>query len=165
MTKAMPLPAGTFPKKSSSASSPRDRGAARARALEALERGGFPQPQEVFRAYPHQLSGGMRQLAMLAMAVVGWELFKRLNLYSGLGMGLINLYAASTLSRDFVFGGFLLTYLGLLLAFLWIADAEDGVKDNPVVLKRRLPAGDLSRITHCALRFTFHVSRLTHCDR
>ena len=32
------------------------------------------------------------QLAMLAMAVVSWELFSRLNLYSGLGMGLINLY-------------------------------------------------------------------------
>jgi len=46
------------------------------------------------------------QLAMLAMAVVSWELFKRLNLYSAMGMGLINLYAACTLSRDLVFGGF-----------------------------------------------------------
>jgi hypothetical protein len=108
------------------------------------------------------------QLAMLAMAVVGWELFKRLNLYSGLGMGLLNLYAASTLSRDLVFGGFLLAYLGLLLAFLWIADAEDGVKDNPVVLKHRLSAGDwtysppdLSRIAHHASRITLHASRVT----
>jgi transglutaminase-like putative cysteine protease len=99
------------------------------------------------------------QLAMLAMAAVSWELFKRLNLYSGLGMGLINLYAASTLSRDFVFGGFLLAYLGLLLAFLWIADADDGVKDNPVVLKRRIEPDGKPRITRHALRITFYVSR------
>ena len=38
-------------------------------ALEALRQGGFNQPQEVFGAYPHQLSGGMRQLVMIAMAM------------------------------------------------------------------------------------------------
>jgi transglutaminase-like putative cysteine protease len=100
------------------------------------------------------------QLAMLAMAVVGWELFKRLNLYSGLGMGLLNLYAASTLSRDLVFGGFLLVYFGLLLAFLWIAASEDGVKDNPVILRQELLTKSasygfpgLSRVTLYVLRF------------
>lgn len=99
------------------------------------------------------------QLAMLAMAVVGWDLFKRLDLYSGLGLGLINLYAASTLSRDLVFGAFLLVYLSLLLAFLWIADAEDGVKDNSAVLKADSVSYSPSRITHHALRFTSYVSR------
>lgn len=39
------------------------------KALSALEDGGFPDPEQVARAYPHQLSGGMRQLAMIAMAV------------------------------------------------------------------------------------------------
>ena len=39
------------------------------KALAALEDGGFPHPEQVARAYPHQLSGGMRQLAMIAMAV------------------------------------------------------------------------------------------------
>jgi oligopeptide/dipeptide ABC transporter ATP-binding protein len=45
------------------------RAAARKSALEALERGGFPKPDQVFRAYPHQLSGGMQQLVMIAMAM------------------------------------------------------------------------------------------------
>jgi peptide/nickel transport system ATP-binding protein len=38
--------------------------------LEALRSVGFSRPQEIADAYPHQLSGGMRQLAMLAMATV-----------------------------------------------------------------------------------------------
>ncbi len=75
------------------------------------------------------------QFAMLAMGMVSWELFSRLNLYSGFGLGLINLYVAATLSRDFSFGIFLLGFLGLMLAFLWLADSEDGVKDNPAVLR------------------------------
>jgi protein-glutamine gamma-glutamyltransferase len=75
------------------------------------------------------------QVAMLAMAVVSFELHKRLNLYSGMGIGLINLYVAATLSRDLVFAAFLLTFTGLVLAFLWQADSEDGLKENPVVLR------------------------------
>jgi len=38
--------------------------------LESLEDVGFMQPDEVAASYPHQLSGGMRQLAMIAMATV-----------------------------------------------------------------------------------------------
>jgi protein-glutamine gamma-glutamyltransferase len=79
------------------------------------------------------------QIAMLAMAVVSWEVVSRLNLYSCFGLSLLNLYVASTLSRDLLFGLFLLIYLGLLLAFLWRADSEDGVKDNPAVLKNLSP--------------------------
>jgi oligopeptide/dipeptide ABC transporter ATP-binding protein len=41
----------------------------RARALEALAESGFPEPEEIHCAYPGQLSGGMRQLAMVAMAM------------------------------------------------------------------------------------------------
>lgn len=75
------------------------------------------------------------QVAMLAMAVVSFDLFTRLNLQSGLGIGMINLYVAATLSRDLTFLGFLLIYVGVLLAFLWRADDEDGIRDNPVVLR------------------------------
>ncbi len=75
------------------------------------------------------------QVAMLAMAVVSFELYQRLNLYSGMGIGLINLYVAATLSRDLAFAAFLLVFVGSMLAFLWQADVEDGLKDNPIVLK------------------------------
>lgn len=75
------------------------------------------------------------QLAMLGMAVVSWELFSRLNLISGIGLGLINLYVAATLSRDVLFAPFLLAFIGLLLAFLWVAENEDGLRDNPTILR------------------------------
>ncbi|MEK7765069.1 MAG: ATP-binding cassette domain-containing protein, partial [bacterium] len=42
---------------------------ARRRALALLARVRFPDPARAFAAYPHQLSGGMRQRAMIAMAL------------------------------------------------------------------------------------------------
>jgi oligopeptide/dipeptide ABC transporter ATP-binding protein len=41
------------------------------RAIELLERVEMPRAQEVLRSHAHQLSGGMRQRAMIALAIVG----------------------------------------------------------------------------------------------
>jgi peptide/nickel transport system ATP-binding protein len=44
--------------------------AAQKRAIDMLEHVGISDPQKRFRDYPHQLSGGMRQRAMIAMALL-----------------------------------------------------------------------------------------------
>jgi len=42
----------------------------RALTLEALTEVGLPNPSEIYNRYPHELSGGMRQRAMIAMAMI-----------------------------------------------------------------------------------------------
>jgi oligopeptide/dipeptide ABC transporter ATP-binding protein len=44
---------------------------ATARSAELLDRVGIPSPRQRLRDYPHQFSGGMRQRAMIAMALAG----------------------------------------------------------------------------------------------
>ncbi len=46
------------------------RQAARQRAINILEAVGIPDPQARYRAYPHELSGGMAQRVVIAMALV-----------------------------------------------------------------------------------------------
>ncbi|GHE70662.1 dipeptide/oligopeptide/nickel ABC transporter ATP-binding protein [Streptomyces longispororuber] len=47
-----------------------DKKVARKRAIEMLDRVGIPQPDKRVDSYPHEFSGGMRQRAMIAMALV-----------------------------------------------------------------------------------------------
>jgi oligopeptide/dipeptide ABC transporter ATP-binding protein len=46
-----------------------DKHAGRAKAIEMLDLAGFPKPKERVDCYPHQLSGGLRQRAVIAMAL------------------------------------------------------------------------------------------------
>jgi transglutaminase-like putative cysteine protease len=98
------------------------------------------------------------QAAMLATVAVSGALRNRMNLFSGIGLGVANLYVAATLARDMSFLGFLAAFVALLLAFLWRADDEDGLKANPIVLRAshpsprsgivaRLPGGITTRAT------------------
>lgn len=42
----------------------------KAKVLEAFQAVGLKEPEKVYASYPHQLSGGMRQRAMIAMAII-----------------------------------------------------------------------------------------------
>ncbi|RMF56320.1 MAG: ABC transporter ATP-binding protein, partial [Calditrichaeota bacterium] len=44
---------------------------ARLKALELMERVQLPNPERLYKTYPHQLSGGQRQRALIAMALAG----------------------------------------------------------------------------------------------
>jgi peptide/nickel transport system ATP-binding protein len=46
-----------------------DKDRAKQRAIEMLKAVGMPRPTEIYGEYPHQLSGGMRQRVMIAMAM------------------------------------------------------------------------------------------------
>ena len=45
--------------------------AAKAHSIEMLKKVGISMPEHVYKSYPHELSGGMRQRVMIAMAIAG----------------------------------------------------------------------------------------------
>ncbi|WP_432884827.1 ABC transporter ATP-binding protein [Kribbella sp. CA-245084] len=47
------------------------RAAVRSRVVELLDRAGIPEPTEKLGSFPHEFSGGMRQRAVIAMALAG----------------------------------------------------------------------------------------------
>lgn len=94
------------------------------------------------------------QVALLALGVVSFELKTRMNLFSGIAIAALNLYVAATLSRDLLFLVFLTAYLGCLLAFMWRADDEDGLRDNPIILRPAAAPRPMSaRLRTSAARF------------
>lgn len=63
-----------LPAEESAKKAPKPKGRLKKRALKqlavaALSRVGLPDPERIFDEYPHELSGGMRQRAMIAMAI------------------------------------------------------------------------------------------------
>ena len=75
------------------------------------------------------------QFAMLATGLVSMEIFSRMNLNAAIGLGIANLYVAATLSRGYSFLFFLLVYLALWLAYLWLADSLDGERQSAVTVE------------------------------
>ena len=78
------------------------------------------------------------QFAMLATSIVSFELFSRMNLHSALGLGMANLYVASTLSRGYGFAFFLCGFVACWLWYLHTLDAVDGTRENTFILKSRV---------------------------
>ena len=106
------------------------------------------------------------QFAIIATGIIAFEVFSRLNLYSALGFGMINLYVAATLSRDISYGLFLLTFGAIVLAFLTRADAEDAQRRGVRFItspkhRRRTWAGWVSSFAALALGLSFVVFAIT----
>ncbi len=68
------------------------------------------------------------QFALYAQAITAFDLRRRTNLFSSLGMSLIVLYVGATLARDYAFVIFVLAFLALALAFFYRAEVEDGMQ-------------------------------------
>jgi len=68
------------------------------------------------------------QFALYAQAITAFDLRRRMNLFSSLGMSLIVVYVGATLARDYVFIMFVLAFLALALAVFYRAEIEDGLQ-------------------------------------
>ncbi len=65
------------------------------------------------------------QFALYALAITSFDLRTRGNLMASLGIGLVVIYVAATLARDYSLVLFVLGYLALALAVLYQAEVED----------------------------------------
>ncbi|MBL8046054.1 MAG: hypothetical protein JNL09_05910 [Anaerolineales bacterium] len=70
------------------------------------------------------------QFALYAQAITAFDLRSRLNVLSSLGMSLMVLYAAATISRDYSMLIFLSAFIALALAVFHFAEKEDGEKGS-----------------------------------
>lgn len=90
------------------------------------------------------------QFALFAQAVTAFDLRSRLNLFSSLGMSVLVLYAAATVSRDYSLLIFLVAFVALALMVFMQAEIEDGKQGT----------NDKWQVAGSASRFTFHAVRL-----
>lgn len=90
-------------------------------------------------AIPAGFAYPQAHFAVFVMVLVAFALYTRLNLYSAIGFGLVNLYVAATLSRDTLFAMFLIIFIAIVLGFLWEIDTVEGLKRNRHVLTSATP--------------------------
>jgi hypothetical protein len=78
----------------------------------------------------------LAQFALYALAITSFDLRTRGNLMASLGIGLLLLYVAATLERDYSLIFFALAYLALAGAVFYQAEAEDARRDARVEARR-----------------------------
>ena len=81
------------------------------------------------------------QFALYALAITSFDLRTRGNLMSSLGIGLVVLYVAATLERDFSLAPFALAYVSLALAVFYQAEVEEARHGARVTAVPMLAAG------------------------
>ncbi len=67
------------------------------------------------------------QFALYVQAITAFDLRRRVNLFSSLGMGVLILYVAATLGRDYMLLAFLLVFVGLCLAMFYQLEIDEGL--------------------------------------
>lgn len=72
------------------------------------------------------------QFALYTLALTSYDLRTRGNLFSSLGLSLINLYVAATLSRGYDFALFILAFISLTLAVFYRMEIEDGANSAKI---------------------------------
>lgn len=95
------------------------------------------------------------QFALYALALTSFDLRTRGNLFSSLGLSLINLYVAATLSRGYDFALFILVFVSLTLAVFYRIEIEDGAHSAKVQDSGSHLPPRTSHLRHPILLFLF----------
>ena len=85
------------------------------------------------------------QFALYAQAVTSFDLHRRKDLFFSLGIGLLVLYVAATLSRDYSFAVFLLAFVALSLGVFFRTEIEDGLQGVKCKVQDAQSAGRAER--------------------